>query len=46
MPVLHEGRLAGLLTAENVGEYFLIHAATRRAGGRPGLATRLAVRTT
>jgi hypothetical protein len=31
MPVVDEGRLVGLLTMDNVGEYFLIHAATKKS---------------
>jgi predicted transcriptional regulator len=36
-PVLREGRLAGLLTAENVGEFFLVRSALdqRRKRGTP-----------
>ncbi len=30
MPVIHEGRLAGLLTMDNLGEYFLIQAAIQK----------------
>ncbi|MBS1856164.1 MAG: site-2 protease family protein [Acidobacteria bacterium] len=33
MPVIHEGRLAGLLTMDNLGEYFLIQAAIKKNGG-------------
>lgn len=36
MPVLHEGRLVGILTAENLGEFLMIQAALR--GGRPATA--------
>jgi Zn-dependent protease/CBS domain-containing protein len=38
MPVVHEGRLTGLLTMDNLGEYFLIQSARKKngAGGRPG----------
>ncbi len=38
MPVIHEGRLAGLLTMDNLGEYFLIQAAIKKNGGNPGAA--------
>lgn len=34
MPVTHAGRLAGLLTMENVSEFFLIQAAVRQNGAR------------
>lgn len=36
MPVIHEGRLAGLLTMDNLGEYFLIQAAIKKNGGSSG----------
>ncbi|HNQ87434.1 MAG TPA: site-2 protease family protein [Verrucomicrobiota bacterium] len=43
MPVLDRGRLVGLVTAENVGEFFMIRAALQARGGRaalsPGSAT-------
>ncbi len=32
MPVIHERRLAGLLTMDNLGEYFLIQAAIKKNG--------------
>lgn len=38
MPVIHEGRLAGLLTMDNLGEYFLIQAAINRNSGSSGAA--------
>jgi len=38
MPVIHEGRLAGLLTMDNLGEYFLIQAAINKSTGRSGAA--------
>jgi CBS domain-containing protein len=38
VPVIHEGRLAGLLTMENLGEYFLIQAAIEKRGSRDGRA--------
>jgi CBS domain-containing protein len=31
IPVIHDGRLVGLLTMENVGEFMMIQAALRRA---------------
>jgi len=36
MPVIHEGRLVGLLTMDNLGEYFLIQAAMNKNSGRSG----------
>lgn len=36
MPVLHDGRLVGLLTMENVGEYFMIQSALKKAPPRSG----------
>lgn len=33
MPVIHDGRLAGLLTMDNLGEYFLIQTAINKNGG-------------
>jgi Zn-dependent protease/CBS domain-containing protein len=44
MPVVHEGELVGLLTMDNVGEYFLIQAAINKNNGRSGLAPGLARR--
>jgi len=41
MPVVHEGRLVGLLTMDNLGEYFLIQAAMKKGGTRSGIASRL-----
>jgi len=38
IPVLHNGRLAGLLTPDNIGEFYMISAALRARGGRPRLA--------
>ncbi len=46
MPVLHQGRIAGLVTMDNLGEYLLIQAATKNGGWtkrmaawrRPGVA--------
>lgn len=38
MPVIHEGRLAGLLTMDNLGEYLLIQAAISKNGGSSGAA--------
>jgi len=31
IPVLHDGRLVGLLTMDNIGEFMMIQAALRRA---------------
>jgi hypothetical protein len=39
--VVHEGRLVGLLTMDNLGEYFLIQAAMKKGGTRSGIASRL-----
>jgi hypothetical protein len=33
MPVVHEGRLAGLLAMDNVGEYLLIPGSDQKARG-------------
>ncbi|MFN7998256.1 MAG: site-2 protease family protein [Bryobacteraceae bacterium] len=41
MAVVHEGRLIGLLTMENVGEYFQIRAAADRNGIRSGITAGL-----
>jgi Zn-dependent protease/CBS domain-containing protein len=38
MPVVHEGRLVGLLTMDNLGEYFLIQAAMKKSAPRSALA--------
>jgi hypothetical protein len=40
LPVLHGGRLVGLLTMENVGEFIAIQAAMK--GGRPIGISRIA----
>ncbi len=32
IPVVHDGRLVGLLTMDNIGEFMMIQAALRRAG--------------
>jgi Zn-dependent protease/CBS domain-containing protein len=37
MPVVHEDRLVGLLTMDNLGEYFLIQAAMKKSGKPPDL---------
>jgi Zn-dependent protease/predicted transcriptional regulator len=37
MPVLDGGRLAGLVTAENVGEFFMIRSALQARGGSAAL---------
>lgn len=42
MPVVHEGRLAGLLTMDNLGEYFLIQAALKKSEPTSGMAAGLA----
>lgn len=36
MPVLEEGRFVGLLTPENVGEFFMIRSALANRARRPG----------
>jgi Zn-dependent protease/CBS domain-containing protein len=41
MPVVHEGRLVGLLAMDNVGEYLLIQAAMKKRGASSGIASRL-----
>jgi predicted transcriptional regulator len=41
MPVIHDGHLAGLLTMDNLGEYFLIQAALKKRDGRPRPASGL-----
>ena len=41
MPVVHDGRLVGLLTMDNLGEYFLIQAAMKKSDARPGIANSL-----
>ena len=44
MPVVHEGRLVGLLTMDNLGEYFLIQAALKKSVPSSGMAAGLARR--
>jgi Zn-dependent protease/predicted transcriptional regulator len=44
MPVVREGQLVGLLTMDNLGEYFLIQAAIKGNNGRFGAAAGLARR--
>jgi Zn-dependent protease/CBS domain-containing protein len=41
MPVVHKGRLVGLLTMDNLGEYCLIQAAMKKGGTRSDIASRL-----
>jgi Zn-dependent protease/CBS domain-containing protein len=41
MPVVHEGRLVGLLAMDNVGEYLLIQAAIKKRGASSSIASRL-----
>jgi len=38
IPVLQNGRIAGLLTPDNIGELYMINAALRARGGTPPLA--------
>ncbi len=35
LPVIHDGRLVGLLTMDNVGEFLMVQAALRQAQGTP-----------
>jgi Zn-dependent protease len=44
MPVLREGGLVGLLTMDNLGEFFLIRAAMKKSRPDPGMAAELARR--
>jgi Zn-dependent protease/CBS domain-containing protein len=44
VPVVHEGRLVGLLTMDNLGEYLMIQAAMKKSDTRLGMAARLARR--
>ena len=39
MPVVHDGRLVGLMTMENLGEYLMIRAALSKGKTRRGAAT-------
>ena len=41
MPVVREGRLVGLLTMDNVGEYLMVQAAIRKSGRLSGMAAGL-----
>jgi len=41
MPVVHDGRLVGLLTMDNLGEYLLIEAAMQKRDPRSGLVSRM-----
>ena len=40
MPVIHDGRMVGLITMDNLGEYLLIEAALQERGGNPGRVQR------
>ena len=44
MPVVHGGRLVGLLTMDYLGEYLMIQAAMKKSDTRFGMAARLARR--
>lgn len=37
MPVMHDGRLVGVVTMDNIGEYFMIDAARRKSPRTPPL---------
>jgi Zn-dependent protease/CBS domain-containing protein len=41
MPVIHDGRLVGLITMDNLGEYLLTHAALRESGVNSGRLKRV-----
>jgi Zn-dependent protease/CBS domain-containing protein len=41
MPVVDDGRLVGLVTMENLGEYLLIEAAMQKRGTGPALVSRM-----
>jgi Zn-dependent protease/CBS domain-containing protein len=41
MPVVHDGRLVGLITMDNLGEYLLIEAALQKREPRSGLVRRM-----
>jgi Zn-dependent protease/CBS domain-containing protein len=41
MPVVHAGRLVGLITMDNLGEYLLIEAALQKREPRSGLVRRM-----
>jgi Zn-dependent protease/CBS domain-containing protein len=41
MPVVHDGRLVGLITMDNLGEYLLIEVALQKREPRPGLVRRV-----
>jgi CBS-domain-containing membrane protein len=38
LPVLHGGKLVGLVTADNVGEFLMIQAARRAADAKQAMA--------
>jgi Zn-dependent protease/CBS domain-containing protein len=40
VPVIHNGRIAGLITMDNLGEYLLIEAALKERGGNCGRGKR------
>jgi Zn-dependent protease/predicted transcriptional regulator len=41
MPVIHDGRMVGLITMDNLGEYLLIEAALQESGGNSGVLKRV-----
>ena len=41
MPVVHDGRMVGLITMDNLGEYLLIEAALQKRAPRSGLGRRM-----
>ena len=42
LPVLEHGRIVGLLTSGNVGEFVMIHTAIRRSRPKPPIISRRA----